>query len=417
MTVKGGQGERHVSAPGLDSDRATVLHVDMDAFFASVELLDRPDLVHRPVLIGGDGARGVVSSANYHARRFGIRSAMPVARALRLCPAAVVLAPHYGRYREASARVMRIFRDVTPAVEPLSIDEAFLDVAGAVRLFGPPATIAAQLRGRVHAETGLTCSVGAASTKFMAKLASTRAKPDGLLVVPPEMALDFLHPLPVASLWGVGQATAESLSRRGLRTIGDVAGTPRSVLEGWIGRAAGAKLHDLAWARDPRAVVAPAREKSIGHENTFAADVRDELALRRELLEQADRVAVRLRTAGVRARTIALKVRYADFTTVTRSHTIGEPTDVARRIHEETVALLTALHLGRRAVRLLGTRAEHLVAADGIDDGLWSDDAQWRDAEIAADTAAARFGPGAVRPAALLNRPDRDRERLVDEGG
>jgi DNA polymerase-4 len=417
VTVKGGQGLRQVSAPDVDSSRATVLHVDMDAFFASVELLEHPELVHRPVIIGHDGGRGVVSSANYAARRFGVRSAMPVGRALRLCPQAVVLRPHYQKYREASAAVMAIFRSITPVVEPLSIDEAFLDVAGAVRLFGPPAVIAAEIRHRVHRETGLTCSVGAGASKFIAKLASTRSKPDGLLVVPPELALDFLHPLPIDALWGVGPATRDSLHRRGIRTVGDLAATPPAVLTTWLGPTAGPKLHDLAWARDPRHVATHHVEKSIGHENTFSEDIRDEEQLRRELLEQAGRVAVRLRAAGYRARTISLKLRFADFTTVSRSHTLPEPTDVTRRIHEETTALLTAERLRGRAVRLLGTRGEQLVRAEDELLGLWSDDEQWRGAESAADRAVARFGAGAVRPAALLGGRARDRERLVDTEG
>jgi DNA polymerase IV len=414
VTAKGGQGTRQTSAADVDSSRATILHVDMDAFFASVELLEHPELRDKPVIIGHDGGRGVVSSANYAARRFGVRSAMPVGRAMRLCPQAVVLTPHYERYRKASAEVMAIFRDVTPLVEPLSIDEAFLDVAGAVKLFGPPAAIAADLRARVLADTGLTCSIGAAASKFVAKLASTTSKPDGLLVVPPERTLDFLHPMPVGAIWGVGPATAESLARRGLATVRDIAETPREVLIGWVGQAAGSKLHDLAWGRDTRSVNTSRVEKSIGHENTFAVDVTDEVALRRELLEQADRVAIRLRTNGWRARTVALKLRYSDFTTVTRSHTLAEATDLARRIHEETVALLTAEAVGGRAVRLIGTRAEQLQPAGADALGLWSDDEQWRGAENAVDIASARFGRGVIRPAALLGAVARDRERLVD---
>ena len=415
--MKGGQGERLTSAPGTSSVGSGVLHVDMDAFFASVALLERPELVGTPVIIGHEGGRGVVSSANYEARRFGVRSAMPVGRALQLCPKATVLAPRYERYREASAQVMAIFRDVTPLVEPLSIDEAFLDVTGAVRLFGEPQRIAAMIRARVRADTGLTCSVGVAPSKFVAKVASTRSKPDGLLVVPPDGVLAFLRPLPVGVIWGVGAATAASLERRGIRTVADLADTPRSVLIGWIGQASGARLHELAWGRDPRQVETARQEKSIGHENTFGTDVRDEHRLRLELLEQADRVAARLRAGGWRARTLALKLRFADFTTVTRSRTLGEPTDVARRIHEETVSLLTAERLAGRAVRLLGTRAEQLVPADAQMPGLWSDDERWRAAETVRDSAVARFGRGIVTPAALLGGTPRDRERLVDSEG
>jgi DNA polymerase-4 len=266
-------------------------------------------------------------------------------------------------------------------------------------------------------ETGLTCSVGAGASKFIAKLASTRSKPDGLLVVPPDRALEFLHPLPIDALWGVGPATRDSLHRRGIRTVADLAATPPGVLTTWIGPTAGQKLHDLAWARDPRRVATHRVEKSIGHENTFHEDIRHEEQLRRELLEQAGRVAVRLRAAGYRARTISLKLRFSDFTTVSRSHTLAEPTDVTRRIHEETVALLTAERLRGRAVRLLGTRGEQLVRAEDELLGLWSDDEQWRGAESAADRAVARCGAGAVRPAALLGGRARDRERLVDTEG
>lgn len=417
VVSKGGQGERQISDEGVDSARATVLHVDIDAFFASVELLDHPELVHRPVIIGHPGGRGVVTSANYIARRFGVRSAMPVARAIRLCPQAVILPPHYAKFRDASAEVMQLFREVTPRVEPLSIDEAFLDVAGAVKLFGPPADIARDLRARVRRQTGLTCSIGAGATKFIAKLASTRAKPDGLLVVPPEATLDFLHPLPIDALWGVGPATRESLQRRGIRTVRDLAETPQPVLAGWVGAAAGSKLYELAWGRDARSVSTGRVEKSIGHENTFGADVRDMEALRRELLEQADRVAVRLRQGGYRARTISLKVRFADFTTITRSHTLPEATDLARRIHEETVALLEAAGLRGRSVRLLGTRGEQLIRAEEDVLGLWSDQERWRGAETAADRAVLRFGRGAVRPASLIDAPRSDRERLQDGAG
>ncbi len=417
MVAKGGQGVRQVSPDDTDSSAATVLHVDMDAFFASVELLDHPELRDTPVIIGHEGGRGIVSSANYAARRYGIRSAMPVGRAMQLCPKAVVLPPHYDRYRTASAAVMDIFRDVTPLVEPLSIDEAFLDVAGAVRLFGPPARIAADLRARVLAETGLTCSVGAASTKFMAKLASTTSKPDGLLVIPPERALEFLHPMPVRAIWGVGESTAETLAKRGIRTVRDLAETPLPVLTRWLGDASGHRLHDLAWARDHRHVQTVRHEKSIGHENTFGVDVRDETELRRELLDQAQRVGVRLRKAGLRARTISLKLRYSDFTTITRSRTLPEATDVATTIHAATVALLEGVERHGRPVRLLGTRGEQLVPADAEPVGLWSDDARWREAESAADVAVARFGSGAIRRAALLRDDHRDKERLADAEG
>ena len=415
MSVKGGQGDRQVSDDAVDSSTATILHIDMDAFFASVELLDRPDLRGKPVIVGGVGGRGVVTSATYEARAYGVRSAMPMSQARRLCPNAVVLPGSYGKYSHWSRVVMGMFRDVTPLVEPLSIDEAFLDVAGARRLMGSPGTIARSLRKRVREETGLTCSIGAASTKFVAKLASTRSKPDGLLVVPADRTLSFLHPLPVGALWGVGKATAASLERHGLRTVGDLAQTPRDVLQKWVGPAAGGSLHDLAWGRDPRRVNPHRVEKSVGHENTFAIDVDDLTVLRRELLDQSERVAVRLRAAGHSARTVALKLRFADFTTISRSRTLPEATSVARRIYEQAVELLEEQDLGGRRVRLIGVRAEQLVDGEGDSLSLWSEDDAWKDAEQVMDKATERFGRGAIRPATLLKRNDPEKPRFNRE--
>jgi DNA polymerase-4 len=396
---------RQVSGASVDDSAATILHIDMDAFFASVELLDHPELRGTPVIVGGTAGRGVVTSATYEARRYGVRSAMPMTQAMRLCPRATVLPSHYEKYGEYSKQVMEIFRSVTPLVEPLSIDEAFLDVAGARRLFGSPGRIARDIRARVLAETGLTCSVGAASTKFVAKMASTRAKPDGMLVVPPDRTLEFLHPLPVGALWGVGKTTQESLERRGLRLIGDIAATPPDVLRRMLGEAAGSKLHDLAWGRDPRHVSTHRAEKSMGHENTFEIDVVDPERVRRELLGQSDRVAVRLRRAGLEARTVALKLRYADFTTITRSRTLAEPTDLGRRIYEEIRDVYEGVRKPGDRIRLVGVRAEQLVDAGGSALSLWDPDEDWRVAERAVDAASERFGRGALRPASLVKRP------------
>src|SRR5262245_53202000 len=256
----------------------------MDAFFASVEVRQRPALAGLPVVVGGTGPRGVVSSASYEAREYGVRSAMPTARARRLCPQAVFLPPDFDAYTEASAAVMAIFREVTPLVEPLSLDEAFLDVSGARRRLGRPAQIATDIRARVQSSQGLTCSVGVAGTKFMAKLASTRAKPNGLLVVPVERTLEFLHPLPVSALWGVGERTAEVLKRLGLRTVADLAQAPMGMLRHALGEAAATHLHELAWARDPRPVVPERVEKSIGAETTFDEDIADTEVIRRVML-------------------------------------------------------------------------------------------------------------------------------------
>ncbi len=397
---------REVTTTPVDDSRATMLHVDLDAFFASVELLDHPELVDRPVVVGHRSGRSVVTAANYVARRYGVNSAMPMALALRRCPDAVVLEPHMSRYQDFSRRVMAIFNDVTPLVEPLGIDEAFLDVAGARRIHGSPAEIGALIRRRVETETGLTCSVGAASTKFVAKLASGRAKPNGLLVIPADDTIAFLHPLPVGALWGVGATTEQTLLRLGLKRIGDIANTPLSVLQVGVGEAAGRKLHDLSWGRDPRAVSVDSEEKSIGHEVTFEHDVTDVARLRSEILRQADAVAARLRGAGLVGRTVVLKVRYADFSTVTRSRTLPEPTNVGRRIYEEVVAVFDALAASGIRVRLIGVRVEQLGSGDGAGLGLWDPDDDWREAELAVDTVTARFGRGAVKPASHL-KPDR----------
>ncbi len=395
---------RQVTADFSNDDGAHILHIDMDAFFASVELLDHPELRGKPVIIGHAEGRSVVTSATYEARRFGVGAAMPVSKALRLCPQAIVLPPHHERYTEYSRQVIAIFRDATPLVEPLSIDEAFLDVSGARRLLGSPAQVGQSIRERVQRETGLTCSVGAAATKFVAKVASSRAKPDGLLVVPPAETLAFLHPLPIRALWGVGAKTEEALLRIGLHTVGDVAATPLATLRKAVGDATGVKLHELAHGRDARSVVTATAEKSIGHEVTFHEDVTDPARLRLELLRLADQVAVRLRKAGLSARTVAIKVRFDDFTTLTRSHTLAEPSNVGRRLYEEANDLFTALAVDGRPVRLVGVRAEQLTDGDDAMASLWDPDEEWRDAETTIDSLRARFGGGAVRRASMLTR-------------
>ncbi|MBX3093871.1 MAG: DNA polymerase IV [Cryobacterium sp.] len=397
--------ERRVSDEAVDSATATILHVDLDAFFAAVELLDRPELVDKPVVVAHDSPRSVVTAANYPARKFGIRSATTLARARSLCPHVIALEPHFEKYTHYSRIVQRIFHDVTPLVEPLSIDEAFLDVSGAGAAVGSPAEIAALIRRRVRDETGLTASVGAAATKFVAKVASGMAKPDGLLVVPRAETLGFLHPLPVSALWGVGAVTEKSLRDRGLHTIQDVAHAPLAKLERAVGKAGASKLHQLANGVDPRAVSADTVEKSVGHEVTFDYDVADPDVLRRELLRQATKVGVRLRAHGVTARTVVLKLRYADFTTISRSHTLTDATDLGRRIYEEVRALYESLG-EHRPVRLIGVRAEQLSHDDG-QPALWGDDDGWRDAERTLDSVAGRFGRDAIGPARLLGTAPR----------
>ncbi|MEE6307314.1 DNA polymerase IV [Plantactinospora veratri] len=394
---------------GADADDSgsPILHVDMDAFFVAVEVRRRPDLRGRPVVVGGIGPRGVVSSASYEAREYGVRSAMPTMRARALCPSAVFLPPDFARVTAASRAVMEILRDVTPLVEPLSLDEAFLDVAGARKLLGRPAEIARLIRSRVAEQEGLTCSVGVAPTKFVAKLGSSRAKPDGLIVVPVDRVLEFLHPLPVEALWGVGERAAETLRRLGLRTVRDIAEAPVGLLRGSLGDAAAAHLHELAWGRDPRRVSPEHAEKSIGAEVTFDTDLAEPETIRRALLALAEKVGVRLRRAGQVGRTVSIKVRFADFRTVNRSRTLGGSTDVTREVFDTAWALFDALGPGDR-IRLIGIRVEGLSDGDQTPRqlALGAPEHGWREAEAAADAAAARFGRSMVRPASLLGHDD-----------
>ncbi|MCR2763717.1 DNA polymerase IV [Microbacterium sp. zg.B48] len=400
-----GDGTGRMVSPADADDAGTgILHVDMDAFYASVEVLDDPSLRGKPIIIGAPDGRSVVSSASYEARRFGVRSAMPVGQALRLCPTAIVVPPHFDRYLALSAQVMRIFHDVTPLVEPLSIDEAFLDVRGAGRLWGRPGQIARMLRERVVEETGLTCSVGVAATKHVAKMASTISKPDGMLIVPASGTAAFLAPRSVRALWGIGPKSAEALEGRGIHTIGDVLQTPRPVLDRALGPAMGDRIWQLARGLDARRVDTERVEKSIGHEETFHEDIGDLGVLRTEFRRLADRVGARLRTHGWEARTVAIKVRFADFSTITRSQTLPEPTAVGQRIGEAALELFGAVDR-RMPVRLVGVRAEKLLPSGGAALTLWDDDAEWRRIEGALDDAAARFGRGAVTRATLLGGP------------
>jgi DNA polymerase IV len=402
-----GRGRDPRFGPDADDAGCTVLHVDMDAFFASVEIRRRPELRGRPVVVGGVGPRGVVSSASYEARVYGVRSAMPAMRARALCPGAVFLPPDFTAYAAASDAVMRIFRDVTPLVEPLSLDEAFLDVAGAQRLLGRPAVIARDIRARVAEQEGLTCSVGVAPTKFVAKLGSARAKPDGMIVVPAGQVLAFLHPLPVDALWGVGERAAETLHRLGLGTVGDLARAPVGMLRAALGEASAAHLHELSWGRDPRRVESEQEEKSIGAEMTYDTDVSDPALIRRSVLALAEKVGARLRAGGHVGRTITIKVRLADFRTVNRSRTMPTTTDVAREIFETAWALFSALGTPGQ-IRLIGVRVEGLAAAATASRQLTLGEPErgWREAEAAADAVAARFGPSILGPASLLGRTD-----------
>ncbi len=386
----------------------------MDAFYASVELRDRPDLASRPVIVAHTAGRGVVLSANYVARQFGVRSAMPASRAMRLCPQGVFITPRHGLYGAVSKEVMAIFKAVTPQVEPLSLDEAFLDVSGAIRRLGPPAAIGAMIRRQVHDQLGITCSVGIATTKFVAKLASVHCKPDGLLVVPASGVLDFLHPLPVSALWGVGERTGQVLARLGLRTVGDLAEAPVATLERELGPAAAAHLHALAWGRDERSVSPSAAEKSVGAEETFATDIGDPEVIRRELLRLAGRTARGLRSSGLVAKTISVKLRRADFRTFTRSRTLRDPTDVTQQIYAVACALYEASGLADgTALRLVGVRAAGLSAAAeaGTQLALGERPDAWRRAETTMDQIARRFGSSAVRPGTLVGPGDTEDPR------
>jgi len=405
-------------------DEPGILHVDMDAFFVSVELLDQPELRGRPVIVGGAGDRGVVAAASYEARSFGVFSAMPSVRARRLCPHAVFLQGRHHRYAEVSGRVMGIFRSFTPLVEPISLDEAFLDVRGARRLHGPAPTIAAHIRQRVLEEEGLTCSVGVAPSKFVAKLASEAAKPRisvdgplpgiGVKVIQPDEVLGFLHPLPVQALWGVGPATLQRLERLGIVTVGDLAVMSPAILTSALGAASGAHLYALANGIDDRSVEPDRRVKSIGHEETFAQDHHRRDTLERELVRLADSVGARLRAAGVAGRTITLKVRFHDFRTITRSTTIGGATDSAQTIVHEAKRLLAEVEPSP-GVRLIGVSVSGLVeggnrqlSLDDLDAGSWDD------ANQAVDAIRARFGSSAIGPAALAD-PDGIRVRTEGE--
>lgn len=396
---------RLVSADDADDTGAGILHVDMDAFYASVEVLDDPSLAGKPIIIGAPDGRSVVSSASYEARRYGVRSAMPVGQALRLCPQAIVVLPHFDRYIELSRQVMEVFHEFTPLVEPLSIDEAFLDVRGARRLWGSPGVIARMLRARVREATGLTCSVGAAATKHVAKMASTISKPDGILIVPEAATQAFLNPRPVRALWGVGPKAAEALESRAIHTVADIVASPQSVLERALGAAMGERVWQLARGIDARDIQTERVEKSVGHEETFAIDVTDDVFLRSELLRLSDKVAKRLRAAGMLAGTVAIKVRFSDFTTISRSRTLGEATDVGQRLGDEARSLFAAIDR-RDAVRLIGVRAEKLQSPGGFD-ALWDDDAERRRLEGALDDASARFGAKAVMRATFVGREER----------
>jgi DNA polymerase-4 len=391
----------------------TILHVDMDAFSVSVELLRRPELRGRPVVVGGTGPRGVVAAASYEARVHGVFSAMPTMHARRLCPQAVFLPGDHDHYAEVSARVMDLFRAVTPLVEPLSLDEAFLDVSRARRAVGDGLTIGRMLREQIREVERLTCSVGVATSKLVAKLASEAAKPRieggrvvpgaGVRVVEPGREQDFLHPLPARALWGVGPRTLARLERLGVRTVGDLAALPVATLVRSLGAAHGRQLHDLARAVDPRPVIPDQPLKSVGHEETFPHDLHDRAHLQREAVRMADAVGSRLRRAGVAGRTVVLKVRFGDFRTITRSVTLPSPVDDGVAIAQTAGELLATVDPAP-GVRLLGVTVSGLTTESARQ--LSFDDLQggsWTAATGAVDRIRDRFGDAAIGPASSLD--------------
>jgi len=384
-----------------------MLHVDLDAFYAGVEVLKDPSLKGKPVVVGGGGPRGVVASASYEARAFGVRSAMPGVRAKRLCPDAIFLPADFEAYRTHSNRFREVLIAHTPLVEPISLDEAFLDVSGATSLFGSPAEIARKIRADVESEVGVTCSVGVASTKYVAKLASDLCKPNGMLVVPADGVQAFLEPLPVGRLWGVGEKTGDLLSRMAIRTIGDLRETPEAILSRLLGDQNARHLSQLAHGIDDRPVVPYEAPKSVSHEETFDRDLDDETDILRELLGLSGRVASRLRADGYHARTVTLKARLASFTTLSRSRTLPDPTDTGADLYHHVSDLFKALPGERRRIRLLGVAATGLVSA-GAEQLAMLRNERWGDIERAVDEIEHRFGRGAAMPASLL---DRDRRR------
>jgi DNA polymerase-4 len=382
----------------------TILHVDMDAFFASVEERDNPKLKGKIVIVGG-GVRGVVASANYAARKLGIRSAMPASQAKRIAPEAIFISPDHEKYSAVSEKIMEIFESFTPFVEPLSLDEAFLDVTGSRKLIGTGREIGEAIRAKIESQEGITCSVGIAPNKFIAKLASSRCKPNGLLEISEERILDFLHPLPVSEIWGVGPKTNEELKQLGLHYVKDIANTSRSTLIRALGENLGESLYELSWGRDFREVEIAEVDKSISAAETFDMDIDDEEILLKEILRMCERAAGRMREKKFATRTISLKVRFADFRTINRSKTLPSPIKSTTQIYEVAKDLFKALKLERARIRLVGVSLENLSEGEESFEQLKLGEREkgWREATVAIDAATDRFGHGSVRPARLFD--------------
>lgn len=379
----------------------------MDAFYPAVEVLDNPDLRGKPVVVGGSRERGVVSSASYEARKYGIHSALPVAGAMRLCPHAVFLPGRMWRYRDVSRQVFGVFHRFTPLVEKLSIDEAFLDVSGCGKLFGAPEEIAGKIKEAVFKEVGLTASAGVAPSKFVAKIASDMEKPDGLTVVAEEKVREFLDPLPVSKMWGVGKVTREALAKLNIRTFLDLSRMPVEVLERRFGKY-GVRMHELSMGIDDRDVVPEHDVKSIGHEETFSEDIVELDMAGKELLFLAGKVARRMRQGFLTGKTVTLKVKYSDFTSVTRSATLPAPTDDAWEIYRSVLTLLNKTAVGKRPVRLLGVSLSQL-AGRGADRqmSLFEENEtskKKKGLNTALDSISDKFGDAAIGPGILLRK-------------
>jgi len=391
-----------------------IIHVDMDCFFAAVEVKDNPDLAGKPVIVGAlPGGRGVVSAASYEARTFGIHSAMPISQAYKRCPHGVFLSPNGKRYVEESDRIMAVFRRFTPLVEPLSLDEAFLDVAGSHRLWGTSEDIARALKKTIRGETGLRASVGVAPTKFVAKIASDLKKPDGFVVVYEDEVGDFLRPLDVRRIWGVGAKTAKTLERRGLKTIGDIAGYPVEELERLFGKH-GRHLHNLACGIDNREVIPSSDRKQVSNEYTFPEDTGDRTEVERVLLALADKVAGRLLAKDIRGRTVTLKVRDESFRTRSRARSLEHPVRTAQEIYRVARDLLRAEDLGGLKIRLIGVGVTALEGGDQLELFGDRDESTHRMDEVVADIRR-RFGKTAITRASLVDRPEKDTHRSPEK--
>ena len=385
-------------------DELTIIHCDMDAFYAAVEQRDNPSLRDKPVIVGGQpGSRGVVATCSYEARKFGIRSAMPLAQAYHLCPQAIFLPVDMKRYQEASRQVFAILEQYTPLVEPLSIDEAFLDVAGCLSLFGSVENIARQIKQQVHRETGLTISIGISYNKFLAKLATDLGKPDGLKTIRRSEVTEILSPLPVSRLWGAGPKTCQSLARLGITTIGQLRETKVEVLKNHLGTS-GIILWQLAHGQDPRPVEPQREIKSMGKETTFPHDTDDYEYLEQVILEFSRTVARRLRQAGMEARTITLKIRYHDFHTITRSRTLDTSTSSDTVIYQTATDLLHKLDRSRGSIRLIGVSATNLQNASSWQQGslFATTTSQQKQLEKVLDQINDRFGENTITRASLL---------------